>query len=249
MAEPSGPLLMALDAGIGGGRCLIFTTGGELVGRGYQEWIATPEPEHPGAYNFDPAAYWAALVAATRSALASGRVDPARIAGISTTCQREGFVLLDAEGASVYAGPSPDNRGFAENATLKAQYGPELYPVTGHQPESLHAPGRLRWLETHRPDAFARADRLLMMNDWMLHQLGGAWLGEPSNASTTTLLDVHTGGWSDHAIRLADLPRRIFPPLVPSGTPAGELSAEAAAALGLPPGIPLATGGGDGQCG
>ncbi|MCA9879934.1 MAG: hypothetical protein KC442_19200, partial [Thermomicrobiales bacterium] len=249
MADQSGPLLMALDAGIGGGRCLIFTTGGDLVARGYQEWVGTHEPETPGAISFDPDAYWAALVSATRGALASSEIDPGRIAAISTTCQREGFVLLDAAGEVLYAGPSADGRGYAENAALKAQYGALLYAITGHQPESIHAPGRLRWLRQHRPEVYARIDRLLMINDWMLYRLGASWLGEPSNACSTTLFDVRHGTWSDQAISLAELPRRIFPPIVSGGTPAGELAPAVATELGLPPGIPLVVGGGDGQCG
>lgn len=240
---------MALDAGIGGGRCLIFTPGGELVARGYREWVATPEPETPGALNFDPDTYWGALVAATRSALSGSGVDPTRIAAISTTCQREGFVLLDSSGQVLYAGPSPDGRGHAENAALKAQYGPTLYPVTGHQPESLHAPGRLLWLRQHRPEIYARVDRLMMINDWMLYRLSGLWLGEPSNACSTTLFDVRAGTWSDQAIELAGLPQEIFPPIVPSGSPAGELLPAVAAELGLPSGISIVAGGGDGQCG
>lgn len=249
MADQSGPLLMALDAGIGGGRCLVFTTGGDLVARGYQEWVGTREPGAPGAISFDPEAYWAALVAATRGALASSGINPDRIAAISTTCQREGFVLLDTAGEVLYAGPSADGRGYAENAELKARHGPRLYPITGHQPESIHAPGRLLWLRQHRPEVYARIDHLLMINDWMLYRLGAGWLGEPSNACSTTLFDVRHGTWSDQAIALAGLPRHIFPPIVPSGTPAGELSPAGAAELGLPPGIPLVVGGGDGQCG
>lgn len=96
---------------------------------------------------------------------------------------------------------------------------------------------------------YERVDRLLMINDWMLYQLSGAWLGEPSNACSTTLFDVRMGTWSDRAIALAGLPRAIFPPIVPSGTPVGELLPEIAAEMGLPPGIPVVTGGGDGQCG
>jgi autoinducer 2 (AI-2) kinase len=240
---------MALDAGIGGGRCLIFTTGGQLVARGYQEWVSEPEPDYPGALSFNPDAYWAALVTATQSALRTSQLDVGRIAAVSTTCQREGFLLLDSSGEVLYAGPSPDGRGHAENAGLKAKYGPELYTMTGHQPESLHAPGRLLWLHKHRPAVYERVDRLLMINDWMLYRLGAPWQGEPSNACSTTLFDVRHGTWSDQAIALAGLPRSMFPPVVPSGTAVGELSPAGAGELGLPPGIPLVAGGGDGQCG
>lgn len=248
-ARPAGPLLLVLDAGIGGGRCLIFTTDGQLVGRGYQEWVAQPVSGVPGGLDFDPVRYWADLVNATRTAVRTGAINPADVGAISVTCQREGFVLLDANDEVLYAGPSSDLRGRAENAAFAAANGEPLYSITGHLPDALHLPGRLLWLKHHRPEAFARAHRLMMINDWMLYQLSGAWVGEPSNACSSAIFDVRTGTWSADAIARAGLPREIFPPIVRSGTLAGGLLPEIAERLGLPPDTPVVVGGGDGQCG
>lgn len=242
-------MLLALDAGIGGGRCLIFTTDGQLVGRGYQEWSAQREPGVPGGLSFDPAEYWTALVNATRMALAVGTVDPPRIAAVSVTCQREGLVMLDAADRVLYAGPSGDTRGRAENATYTAAHGEALYPRTGHLADAIHLPGRLLWLRQHRPHVLERAHRLMMINDWMVYQLSGAWLGEPSNACSSAVFDVQAGTWSDEAIARAGLPRAIFPPIVPSGTIAGSVLPEVADQLGLMRDTPVVVGGGDGQCG
>ncbi len=241
--------LLALDAGIGGGRCLIFTPEGRLVGRGYEEWSAEPVPGVDGALAFDPERYWGALAAASRAALAAGGVRAERVGAISVTCQREGFVLLDGADRVVYAGPSADVRGGEFNARLAAEHGAALYPVTGHLPDAFHLPGRLLWLQARQPEAFARGRRVMMINDWMLHRLSGVWVGEASNASSSALFDIREGDWSDWAIALAGLPREIFPPIVPSGTPVGELSARAAAETGLAAGTPVVVGGGDGQCG
>lgn len=247
-SEPDGYLL-ALDAGIGGGRCLIFTTGGRMVGRGYHEWAAEPVPGVPGGLRFDPDRYWESLAMATRTALAASGVRPDRIGGISVTCQREGFLLLDEADRPLYAGPSADVRGAHANAELATRHGADLYPVTGHLPDAFHLPGRLHWLREHQPETFARGRRLMMINDWMLHRLCGVWVGEASNACSSALFDVRAGDWSDAAIGLAGLPRDIFPPVVASGTRVGELRPAAAAETGLAIGTSVVVGGGDGQCG
>jgi autoinducer 2 (AI-2) kinase len=249
----SGPVrdgyLLALDAGIGGGRSLIFAPDGRLIAWGYQEWTAQAVPGVPGGLAFDPEHYWTALSAATRSALETSEIPPDRIRAISVTCQREGFLLLDAADRPLYAGPSADIRGAQANAELATRHGAALYHVTGHVPDAFHMPGRLQWLRQHQPDVFARARRLMMINDWMLFRLCGAWVGEPSNACSSALFDVPAATWSDQAIDLAGLPRDIFPPIVASGTRVGELHRTAAAETGLAIGTPVVVGGGDGQCG
>lgn len=241
--------LLALDAGIGGGRCLIFAPDGRLVARGYEEWVADAVPGVPGGLSFDPHRYWAALCRAVGAALVAGDLRPEQIAAISATCMREGCLLLDDAGIPVYAGPSADVRGAPYNAELAERHGVELYAITGHLPQSFHLPGRLRWLRDHEPDAFGRGRRLMMINDWIIHRLCGAWTSEPSNACSSALFDVRNGTWSDRAIALADLPRDIFAPIVTSGTRVGELSSEAAAETGLATGTPVVVGGGDAQLG
>ncbi len=89
----------------------------------------------------------------------------------------------------------------------------------------------------------------MMIDDWMIFRLCGAWVGEASNACSSTLFDIRAGDWSDRAIALAGLPRDVFPPIVASGTQAGKLRARVAAETGLATGTPVVVGGGDGQCG
>ncbi|MCC7023945.1 MAG: hypothetical protein IT338_14070 [Thermomicrobiales bacterium] len=248
-ADRSGLYLLALDAGIGGGRCLIFDTHGTLVARAYEEWAADRVPGVPGGFSFDPERYWTALTTAARAALDQGAIPAEQVAAISVTCQREGFVLLDDAGQVLYAGPSADMRGREYNAALAEQYGAELYPITGHLPGAIHVPGRLLWLKEHEPATFAAAARLMMINDWMVYRLSGAWVGEPSNACSSVLFDIRSGNWSDLAIARAGLRRDVFPPIVPSGTAVGELLPAAAEETGLLPGTPVVVGGGDAQCG
>jgi autoinducer 2 (AI-2) kinase len=72
---------------------------------------------------------------------------------------------------------------------------------------------------------------------------------EPSVASESGLFEVSERQWADDLIRSLELPRHLFPEVASAGTVLGLLSKDAAAHLGLRPGIPVVAGGGDTQCG
>jgi xylulokinase len=95
----------------------------------------------------------------------------------------------------------------------------------------------LRWLRAHEPDAVAAARWALQPKDWLRMRLTGAAATEPTDASGTGLYDVDRDRW------LVD--DGLLPPIQPSCSIAGRLTAAAAGELGLPPGIPVATGAAD----
>lgn len=79
-----------------------------------------------------------------------------------------------------------------------------------------------------------RAARLLLIPDLCHHLLSGSLAGELTNASTTQLLNLETGGWDDELVAGIGLPRTLMPELVSAGTEMGRLRSDLAAALDLP---------------
>ncbi len=78
----------------------------------------------------------------------------------------------------------------------------------------------------NRPEILSRAARLLFMPNLIMYFLTGRIAAEYTIASTSQMVDMNTGRWSQKLIETFDLPRRILPDLMPPGTVAGMLKNE-----------------------
>lgn len=81
------------------------------------------------------------------------------------------------------------------------------------------------------------ADSLLLIPDLIGFQLTGAKVAERTNASTTGLVAVESGGWDDELVERLGFAPSVFAPLVSPGDTLGGLRADVAVDLGAPTGI------------
>ena len=152
-------------------------------------------------------------------------------------------------GEVLLATPTRDARGAMHGLRLAAERGREFHERTGHFPAPLFTASLLLWMADSAPELLGRAHAVLGLSDWLAYRLSGKMVAEPSVASENGLFEVGARRWADDLIRSLGLPRHLFPDVVSSGTALGPLGKDAAAHLGLQPGIPVVTGGGDTQCG
>jgi L-ribulose-5-phosphate 4-epimerase len=108
---------------------------------------------------------------------------------------------------------------------------------------------RLLWMADSKPELLSRAHAVLGLSDWLAYRLSGKMVAEPSVASESGLFEIGARRWADDLIRSLGLARHLFPEVVSSGAALGPLTNDAAAHIGLIPGIPVVAGGGDTQCG
>ena len=76
--------------------------------------------------------------------------------------------------------------------------------------------------------------RLLMIPDLCHHFLCGSASSEPTNASTTQLLNIRDRDWDAGLFAELGLPRHLMPPLQPAGTVLGSVRSDLRDALDLP---------------
>ncbi len=99
----------------------------------------------------------------------------------------------------------------------------QLYARTGIQYAPFNTVFQLHAVKEDTPYLLENAQRLLMLPDLLGFFLSGAAHTDYSEASTSGLLDVKTGGWAWDIIDRLGYPRHIFGEISPSGQVIGEL--------------------------
>ena len=243
--------LMAVDAGTGSVRAVLFDTDGNQVGVSQQEWFHREDPRWPGSMDFDWKHNWDLASGCIRDVLKDTGVDPAEIAAVSTTCMREGIVLYDDQGQEIWACANVDSRSNDEVAQLVREnpdLEKEIYRKSG-QTYALGAIPRVLWVKNKMPEVYEKVRYLGMFNDWLIYKLTGVLAVEPSNGSTTGMMDLQTRSWDPSIMEKVGLRGDIFPAVIECGSPAGKISAKGAAETGLKEGTLVVAGGGDCQLG
>ncbi|MEE8391661.1 MAG: NAD(P)-dependent oxidoreductase, partial [Anaerolineae bacterium] len=246
----SAKYLMGLDAGGGGGRCLLVEVENGRIVTASRPWTHRPAPGTGGwGFDLDLERCWSLLAEAAREAMERAGAAPDQVLAVAAASMRHTAVVLDREVRIVLATPNRDARAAAEGMGLAAEHGPEFHQRTGHWPNPIFAAARLRWLAANDPTGLERATAFLSLSDWIGYRMCGRIAAEPSQAGETLLFDLETRDWAWDLIERLDLPRQLFLSIRQTGTRLGDLSRRAAAALGLKAGTPVAVGGADTQCG
>lgn len=244
-------VVLGIDCGTQSTKALLLdhATGEEVaVGRGDHELISRPD----GTREQEPAWWVEATVTAVRAALATA--GPVEVAGIGVSGQQHGLVVLDADRRPVRAAKLwNDTSTAAECEALTARLGgpDRVHAATGNIFLAGYTAPKIEWLRVHEPDAYRRAAGFCLPHDYVNLWLTGEFVTEPGDASGTAYVDVRSRRYAPAVLAALDPDRdweRSLPAIGPSLSIVGSLRAEAATALGLPPGIPVSGGGGDNMC-
>lgn len=110
----------------------------------------------------------------------------------------------------------------------------EIFATTGLQFLPFNTLFQLIAMQRNDAEWLGTADRFLMMPDFFHWLLCGSRVVEFTNATTTQLLSAADRQWASGLMRAFELPRRVFPDIVPPGTKLGPLRADVASRAGLP---------------
>jgi autoinducer-2 kinase len=241
--------LLAIDAGTGSCRALLFTEKGEQVAASLREWTHHEPPDAPGGQDFDVAANWLLIAACIRDALRAAGATGADVAAVAATSMREGIVLYDEAGKEIWACPNVDSRSATEATELIAEGAADRIYAIGGDWVSITAPARLRWLTRHRPGILARAHGMGMLSDWIAMRLSGVVATEPSCGSSSGMFSLAARTWSGEIAEICGIDPLVLPVVVDPGTVIGAVTRRASEETGLREGTPVVAGGADTQLG
>lgn len=216
----------------------------DLDGRVLRSSVVQHAVDRPaaGMVEMDATFWWDELVTICRDVLSDGAAEPVAV-GVSGM----GPCVLLTDDADQPLRPAilygVDTRAGHQIERLNDQYGAEeIIRRCGSALSSQAAGAKVAWVADEEPELFARARRLYMPSSWLVRKLTGTYVLDQHSASQCTpLYDTEAQTWyrpwADQIMGPIDLPVLLWP-----GETAGTITAEAAAATGLPPGIPVTTG-------
>lgn len=242
---------MAIDAGTGSIRAVIFDTLGNQISSAQKEWTHLEEEGVKNSMNFDFEYNWTLVCQCIQEALNTAELNAADILAVSATSMREGIVLYDKDGKELWAVANVDARASEEVKYLKDNFAgleEEFYQASG-QTFALGALPRLLWLKNNRSDIYEKVASISMIGDWILEKLSGVIASDPSNGGTTGVFSLTKRSFESAMAQKVGLKADIFPEVLEVGTPMGFVSEEASKVTGLSQKTQVVMGGGDVQLG
>jgi sugar (pentulose or hexulose) kinase len=239
-------LVVGIDSSTSATKAIAWRPDGALVAEGRAP-IALANPQL-GYFEQAAEDWWRSTCSALKTLTA--KIDPARIAGIAISNQRETFSIFTESGEALRPGMVwLDDRARAQERRFGATFGAErIHAISGKPLDVIPCLYRVIWLQEHQPELLDRATRIAEVHGYLVFRLTGRWVTSTASADPTGMIDMTRLDWSSDILSAAGIPREKLLDLVAPGGFIGEVTETAAAATGLAIGTPVFAGGGDGQC-
>lgn len=238
---------LGLDIGTGGCRAALFDLQGRLVSLATGEYpLLQPRP---GWAEQEPERVFQAACKALKECVQISGVDPARIAGLGLSSVFHSLVLLDRHGnalsnALIWA----DNRSLKQAEFLKGKDdGFGLYSRTGCRAHPMYPLAKILWFKEETPDIFAGTAKFVSLKEYVVFRLLGRLAVDKPLASTSGLLNIHSLRWDGECLELLGIKEEQLSEIIRPQEVVGRLSPDTAQELGLPAGLPVVIGAGDGM--
>lgn len=215
--------VLALDQGTTSSRAILFDQDSNIVTVAQKEF--TQIYPKPGWVEHDAEEIWSTQIGVVAEAVAKSGVNPADIAAIGITNQRETTVVWDKHtGKPVYNAIVWQSRQTMEICDeLKAKGLASLFRAkTGLVVDAYFSGTKVKWILDHVAGARERAEQgdLLFgtMDTWLIWNLTGGkvHVTDYSNASRTLLYNIRELKWDEELLRELTVPSSMLPEVLPS---------------------------------
>lgn len=224
--------LIAIDLGAESGRLILARWNGKKLATKEIHRFPNGPLQWNGTYRWNVVEIWSQILKGL--SIAAKETD-GKIDSVSVDSWGVDFAWLDKKGELLglpYCYRDSRTDGVMQRAqrTMSRE---KIYGITGIQFMAINTFDQMLAAKRDLPELIAHASGFLMIAEFFLWLLSGKRVCEYTLASTTQMLDAHTGKWSPKLLSAFGLPRRVFPPVVASGTKLGKLRRDVAEATGL----------------
>ncbi len=243
--------VMGIDLGSTSLKAIAYDLDGTAIASGSRPTEKFhPDPEHPQWAVWKPEHIWGGAADAVQDTVAR-LADPQHIKAVAVTGMGMDGLPIDSDGKWLYPMISwhdprtaDQHRWWLENITAE-----KVFSIGGNPLWPINSALRILWMQQNEPEIMQRADKWLLIEDFLNFMLCGTRITDYSMASCTLLFDQRTLDWSSEMLDASGIDRALMCDLQPSGTVIGQVSIKAADRTGLAEGTPVVLGGHDHLCG
>ena len=211
---------LGIDIGTTSLKAAVFSETGERLALKTVDYTLITDSQ-TGFIEFDAEEY----IRMTKGVIDELSAECGEITAISVDTQGETIIFTDKDdkplcNAIVWL----DNRADKEALKITEKYGNELvYNVTGQSEIAAGWPAsKVMWMRDNRPEIFSKIDKIFLLEDWVLYNLTGEFVTEPTIQSSSLYYDIVNRDWWDEMLGFIGIGREKLPKLVPTATKIGE---------------------------
>ncbi|MET3848135.1 glycerol kinase [Paenibacillus sp. OAE614] len=217
--------ILAIDQSTSGTKALLVDRQGNTVARSSKEH--KQYYPQPGWVEHDPLEIYGNVIAAALSCMEAAGVEPAELAVLTLTNQRETALIWDkTTGLPVYPAIVWQCQRTADVCMQLHEGGNEqiVADKTGLMLDPYFSATKLQWILDHVDGArrLSSEGRLLAgtIDSWLVWKLtgGSVHATDYTNASRTSLFNIHTLQWDEDLCSLFRVPASLLPAVKPSDT-------------------------------
>jgi glycerol kinase len=208
-------VILAIDQGTTGTKCLVFDRDGGIAGRAYSEF--EQHFPRPGWVEHDAAEIWETTRSVARQALDDAGIAGSDLEGIGITNQRETVVAWDPDtGEPVHHALVWQDRRTSARCDELREAGHEalVRERTGLVIDPYFSGTKIEWL-LRNVDA-ARNAVFGTIDSWLVFKLTGRHATDFTNASRTMLFDIRELKWDGELCDLLGVDPGTLPEPLPS---------------------------------
>ncbi|HQF63193.1 MAG TPA: FGGY-family carbohydrate kinase [Anaerolineaceae bacterium] len=244
--------ILAIDNGSQSVRALVFDLQGQLIAKSR---VALPPYATPqnGWVEQDPAVFWQTVCEACQKLWTMPGVHKDALAGVALTTQRSTVINVDQAGRPLRPAITwMDQRRTPGLKPVGGLWGLG-FALTGMTRTSayLQAEAECNWIRTYQPDIWAQTHKYLLLSGYLTYCLTGRFVDSVGCQVAYIPFDYKKLDWSapsDWKWQAVPMPPEVLPELIPPAETLGVITAEAAAATGIPQGLRLIAAAADKAC-
>ncbi len=240
-------LLVGLDIGTSRIKAVVYPV--TMEGLLYQTSCPTPVSHPgPGLSEHDPEALWHSVVGVLKDVSEQGL--KGSITALSVSSMADTGIVLDEEDLPLYPIVAWYDQRCRQQVAWLSQHisASQFHFITGQRFSTSLGISKWMWLRENLPNLDIRKVTWLSVTDYIIYRLTKKKVTDYSIASRMGLFDQRSLSWSEPLLKIVGLPESSLPLARPSSTPIGEITSEARAQTGLPPGTLCVLGGHDHLC-